>query len=80
MFLCLQRYNCRRGDGGGGKYFGKKPLRSFNYYRRMTQKQPPILRNLDKFSPGAFYLIPLQLSTKEKITFLHKCVSFRQKI
>ena len=46
----------------------------------MTQKQPPILRNLDKFSPGAFYLIPLQLSTKEKITFLDKCVSFRQKI
>ena len=45
----------------------------------MTQKQPPILRNLDKFSPGAFYLTPLQLSTKEKITFLDKCVSFRQK-
>ena len=36
----------------------------------MTKKQPPILRNLDSFSPGAFYLTPsLQLAQRSIASF-----------
>ena len=46
--------------------FGKKSSNLFNYYKRITEKERPILKNLNNFTPDAFYSNPLQLENKRK--------------
>ena len=48
--------------------FWKKISSSFKYYKRLISKQPHILRNLDN-PPGVFYSVPVQLATKEYLTY-----------
>ena len=52
------------GEGQIASFWEKKPLSLFNYYKRMTWKQPPHLKNLDNFPPGAFYSTPLTIRHK----------------
>ena len=51
-------------------FWEKKPLsllyikEPLSIYKRMTWKQPPHLKNLDNFPPGAFYSTPLTIRHK----------------
>ena len=57
--------NCRS-EGDQIARFGKKdPHVHLIIIGEWPEKKPPILKNLDNFPPGAFYLNPLQLYTKE---------------
>ena len=45
--------NCR--EGANCKFLGKNPQVHLIIIREWPKTNPPILRNLDNFPPGAFY-------------------------
>ena len=57
--------NCRSGGDQIASFGKKDPHVHLIIIGEWPEKKPPILKNLDNFPPGAFYLNPLQLYTKE---------------